>query len=200
MKAKEVLKLLNISRVTLYTYVKKGIIKTRLLSNGYYDYDEESVRNFSGNYERINVLYARVSTFKQKNDLTNQINYILKYCDQNSITIHKQFHEIASGIGLEREQLNSLLELVFGKLVKCIYITNKNRITRLSFSLFENIVSKFGTKIIVISDIINPHKQENEIIEDIISLTHILSTKMYSDRRKIKFELIKKDLELETDV
>ena len=37
MKSKEVLKLLGISRVTLWSYVKNGTIKATKLPNGYYD-------------------------------------------------------------------------------------------------------------------------------------------------------------------
>ena len=43
MKAKEVLKLLNITRVTLHNYVKNGIIKTDSKVNGFYNYNEDSV-------------------------------------------------------------------------------------------------------------------------------------------------------------
>jgi putative resolvase len=40
MKAKEVLKLLRITRVTLSSYVRKGIIEVINLPNGRYDYVE----------------------------------------------------------------------------------------------------------------------------------------------------------------
>ena len=43
MKAKEVMKLLHISRTTLYNYTKLGTIKGIKLSNGHYNYDEISV-------------------------------------------------------------------------------------------------------------------------------------------------------------
>lgn len=43
MKGKKVLKLLQVTRPTLCSYVKKGIIKTKRLPNGFYEYDEESV-------------------------------------------------------------------------------------------------------------------------------------------------------------
>ena len=41
MKSKEVLELLQISRPTLCKYVKEGIIKTSVMPNGRYDYEEE---------------------------------------------------------------------------------------------------------------------------------------------------------------
>ena len=40
MKAREVMKLLNICRTTLNHYTKNNIIKHTKLSNGYYDYDD----------------------------------------------------------------------------------------------------------------------------------------------------------------
>lgn len=43
MKAKEVMQLLDISRVTLWRYVKKGLIKIDSQINGQYRYNKESV-------------------------------------------------------------------------------------------------------------------------------------------------------------
>lgn len=45
MKAKEVIKILNISRPTLYKYVKQGLIKIDSNINGKYRYNAESVYN-----------------------------------------------------------------------------------------------------------------------------------------------------------
>ncbi len=36
---------------------------------------------------RYNVIYVRVSIYKQKNDLTNQINKLKTYCNNNKINI-----------------------------------------------------------------------------------------------------------------
>ena len=41
------------------------------LSNGYYDYDEHSVLKFIKKDNRYDVIYARVSTYKQKKDHNN---------------------------------------------------------------------------------------------------------------------------------
>ena len=77
MKAKQVLSLLRVTRATLCRYVKQGVIKVRLLPNKYYDYDEESVyKMLNKGVVRQNVIYARVSTAKQKQYLENQIEII----------------------------------------------------------------------------------------------------------------------------
>jgi putative resolvase len=194
MKAKEVMKLLNICRTTLYNYTKDNIIKTTKLSNGYYDYDEQSVLKFIKKDNRINVIYARVSTYKQKNDLFNQIKKLQTYCKNNNINIEHLYSEIASGIDLDRTELSKLLDDVFTHKIKNIYISNKDRLTRLSFKTLEALLKKFNTNIIIINDHHN-QTNDNEIFEELISLMHIFSTTMYSNRRKNKINIYKQDIE-----
>lgn len=79
MRAKQVLKILNICRTTLYKYTKDGTLKSIQLDNGYFDYDEKSVYSLLKRDERYNFIYARVSTYKQKVDLQTQINKIQTY-------------------------------------------------------------------------------------------------------------------------
>lgn len=147
MKSKDALRILNVSRVTLSSYVKLGKIKVTKLSNGYYDYDDNSIFQFIGNDKKFNVIYARVSTYKQKNDLQNQINNISDFCKLNNFIIDKTYSEISSGIDLDREQFNLLLNDVFKYKVDKIFISNKDRLTRLSFITLENIFKQFGTTI-----------------------------------------------------
>ena len=59
MKSKDVLKILGVSRVTLTSYVKKGIIKVIKLPNGYYDYDDKSIHDFLGNSKKINIVFKK---------------------------------------------------------------------------------------------------------------------------------------------
>ncbi len=194
MKAKQVLKLLNIHRVTLYNYVKSGTVSVTKLDNGTYDYDENSVFKLMKKDSRFNVLYARVSTYKQKPDLNNQINKLKTYCKDNDIIFDKIYSEISSGIDLDRIQLSNLIDDVIQLKIKNIYITHKDRLTRLSFKTLSNIFSKFNTNIIVIND--NSNKSnDHEIFDELISLLHVFSTTMYSHRRKKKVDIIKDDIE-----
>jgi len=70
MKAKEVLKILQITRPTLTKYIKDGTIKILSSHNGQYVYDDNSVYAFIGlkqkKNKRINVIYARTSNPPRK--------------------------------------------------------------------------------------------------------------------------------------
>jgi len=184
MKAKEVLSLLKISRVTLWSYTKSGKIKTTKLDNGYYDYDRTSVLKLIKSDNRYNAIYARVSTNKQSKDLDNQVKRIQKYCKDKKTKNIKIFKDIASGIELERKEFTVLLDDVFNHKVDTIYITYKDRLSRLSFKLIELMFKRFGTNIVVITNSDNQNDSKDEYLEDIISLMHSLSTKVYSKRRK----------------
>lgn len=52
MKAKEVLKELNITRSTLSKYVKQGLIKIDAVINGQYRYNKESVEKLLKNNKK----------------------------------------------------------------------------------------------------------------------------------------------------
>jgi len=194
MKAKDVLKILDISRSTLFNYVRDGKIIGTLLDNGYYDYDENSVYKLIKKDPRINVIYARVSTNKQKNDLNNQIVSINNYCKSNNISIDKIYSDIHSGMDLDRHDFNKLINDVINHKIKNIYISYKDRLTRLSFKTIQDLFLKFNTNIIVINQ--NYDKcNDNEIFEELMSIMHIFSTTMYSNRKKNKINIFKNDIE-----
>lgn len=66
--------------------------------------------------------------------------------------------------------------------------------------MINQLFKKFGTEIIVVNDIDNPKEIEKEIFEEIISLLHCFSMKMYSSRRKEKLKLVEKELILENQI
>lgn len=202
MKSSKVLKILNISRQTLVKYVKNGDIRVVMQTNKQYDYNEEDVYRKAGLSEnRVNVVYARVSTPKQKRDLENQAETLINYCNANGVKVDKVYKDIASGMNFDRKQFRSMLEDVLNYRISSIYITYKDRFSRISFDMFERLFLEYNCKIIVINKIESTAEEdEKEIFSDIISMLHCFAMKMYSRRRKKKMELIKEDLKNELDL
>jgi len=102
MKAKEVLSTLRISRATLFRYLADGKIKATKIE-GRYNYDERSVFNLINKTEKVNYVYARVSTAKQKADLENQAEKIKSFCFAKGIKIGGVYKDIGSGSLLIKE-------------------------------------------------------------------------------------------------
>lgn len=200
MKSNKVLKLLNITRPTLSRYVKEKIIKYKVQSNGFYDYDEESVyKILNKSIERKNVIYTRVSTQKQKLDLENQKKIVEKYCIENGIKISDIYSDIGSGINFDRKEFQRLLDDVVNHKISKIYITYKDRLSRVSFDMFKNLFSNFNCEIVVLNDIEDAQIIEKEIFNEIISLIHCFTMKVYSSRRKKKLKCVEDDLKIEDD-
>lgn len=194
MKAKEVLNTLRVTRVTLHRYLKNGKITAKLI-NGRYDYDAKSVYALINKIEKQNYIYARVSTPKQKNDLTNQIEKIKSFCYSKGIIINGIYKDVGSGIAFDkRNDFMKIIDDVVEYKVSSIIISNKDRLSRVGFGLFKTLFSKYGTEIIIIDETLNEKTDSEEIFEEIISLLHCFSMKLYSKRRvkKIKDVLLEK--------
>lgn len=190
MKAKQVLQLLNISQPTLGHYCKRGLIHYDLTPTGkriYHDKDVYSILN--NGQKRKNYIYARVSTISQKSDLANQLEALNSFCMNSGIQVDGVFQDVASGISFEnRKQFFELLDDVLEYKVEKVVITYKDRLSRVGFDLFYHLFRKFGTEIIVASQLGSEKLDSEEIFEEIVSLLHCYSMKMYSKRRVAKIK------------
>lgn len=201
MKAKQVLHHLQITRPTLTSYVKNGKLRVEKLHNGRYEYNNEDVFSLKTNNKlRHNVIYARVSTSNQKKDLENQINTISEFMLKNGIIQTQVFSDVASGMNLDRKQFLTLFDQIIINKIDKVFITYKDRLTRLHFEFIEKLFNTFGTSIVALNEIDSNKSTEQEFFEDLTSMIHSFSMKMYSKRRKQKLELIAKDLKLESKI
>ena len=199
MKANEVLKLLNITRPTLCTYIKKGYIKATKTPTGVYNYDEDSVLAFVGlKKSRKNtkiISYTRVSTQGQKSQLTEQTNRVYNYCISKGIDLTEQITDIKSGMSFDRKGFQQLcMEVIQGR-VQLVIIENKDRLVRFGYEIVEGLFKYFGTTILVINDEVSNKTYEQELTEDFISIIHYFTAKSYSHRRKLN--KLKRELESE---
>ena len=199
MKSKDVLKLLKITRPTLCRWVKEGKLRAIKINKTVLDYNEDDVFKLAGIENRANaVIYARVSTQQQESSLNNQIETLKQYANSNGFCINKIYKDISSGLNFDRVEFQLLLLDVIQYKIKTIFITNKDRLSRISFNMWKELFNYFNCNIVVLNDIkeIN-ESEEKEIFSDIISMIHCFAMKMNSKRRKNKLKLIQENLEVE---
>lgn len=190
MRAKEVMKVLHISNPTLSRYVTQGWIRATRLPNGRYNYDEDSVYEFlNAGVPRKNYLYGRVSIPKQKKDLENQIELLKMFCFGNGIKVDGVFQDVASGISFEkRDEFFQLLDEVIDRRVKAVYVTYKGTISTVGFDLFYYLFKKFGTEIVVLSEVGSTEPDSEEVLKEVVSLLNCYSTKLCSKKRVAKIK------------
>jgi putative resolvase len=189
MNAKEVKKILGITQPTLSKYAKEGKIKFTKINNYCYFYDPDSVYALIGNKKNINdrmiVSYARVSTISQKDQLISQSQRIYDSTISRGLKLDKQYEDVKSGMDFNRNGFKELLKNVVQNKIEIIVIENKDRLMRFNFETLEYIFSLYGTKILVLNDLIENKTYEKELTQDLISIIHYFTMKSYSHRRKL---------------
>ncbi len=190
MKAKEVLELLDITQPTLGNYCRKGLIRYEISPTGKRIYNNNDVYAIlNKGSKRFNYIYARVSTPEQKNELSRQVESLNNFCINNGISVDSVFKDVASDILFdERNEFFKLLDDVLDYKVAKLVVTCKDRLSRGGFELLCHLFKKFGTEIIVASQIRSEELDSEEILEEIMNLLHCYSMKIYSRRGVAKIK------------
>ncbi|MCP4107793.1 MAG: recombinase family protein [Desulfobacteraceae bacterium] len=82
--------------------MKEQKIKAVKTPSGRYEYNDDNVLRYAGKTrEHFNIVCARVSTQKQKTDLTNQIEKLETFCARG-IKTDFVFKDIAGGIQFQK--------------------------------------------------------------------------------------------------
>ena len=195
-KPKDFAELLGVSVKTLQRWDRDGILKANRTPTDrrYYTYDQ--YLQFKGiqteNDIRDTVIYARVSTRNQKDDLQNQVEFLKQFCNAKGIIVNQCVEDFGSGLNYNRKKWNRLLDEVMANKIKAIVISNKDRFIRFGYDWFEKFCEKFNTKIIIVNNkTLSPNE---ELVQDIISILRVFSCRLYG-LRKYKNQ-IKEDEEI----
>lgn len=184
-KPKDFAELLGISVKTLQRWDRDGILKANRTPTDrrYYTYDQ--YLQFKGIQTesdiRDTVIYARVSTRNQKDDLQNQVDFLKQFCNAKGIIVNQCIEDFGSGLNYNRKKWNKLLDDIMENRIKTIVITNKDRFIRFGYDWFEKLCEKFNTKIIIVNnETLSP---DEELVQDIISILHVFSCRLYGLRK-----------------
>ena len=189
LRPKEVCQRLGISYATLREYVKKGYIKPVILQSGKWRFREEDVEKLMGIVrKRKIILYARVSSNTQKDDLVNQV----KYLEENVKDYDQVITDIGSGLNMKRKGFLKLLRMILNNEVSKVVVAYPDRLVRFGFEILEEVCKAHNCEIVVLNN--EDKTPEQELIEDLISILVSFSRKLYGMRSN-KYEKVKKCVE-----
>ena len=179
-KPKEFAELLNVTVKTLQRWDReKTLVANRTPTNRrYYTYDQ--YLQFKGigrdTDSRKIVIYTRVSTKNQADDLENQ-----QYVNAKGLIVDEIIRDYGSGLNYNRKKWNQLLNEVMENKIKMIFISHKDRFVRFGFDWFEKFCNKFNVEIVVVkNEKLSPHE---ELVQDIVSILHVFSCRLYGLRK-----------------
>ena len=164
---------LGVHSNTLRKWAKEGKIEFITAASGQRRYN---VDGYLGTAKQLEtVCYCRVSSYKQKDDLERQVEFMSeKYPDARIVK------DIGSGLGFKRKGLLSILESACSGDSISLVVAYKDRLARWGYDIIKWIVERSGGKIVVLNRIeLSP---ESELTNDLLSILHVFSCRMHGLR------------------
>ena len=196
MRISEFAKRIGVHPITVRRMIKRGVLKPLVTPSGQYRFTEEHVKQVLGIKENKNgkvVIYARVSTQKQRRYLDNQVEVCKQFLASKGLQIDEVITDIASSFNFKRKGLNRLLDMCFNGEVKTVCIYSKDRFSRVAYELFEQILKRLGVEILVVdnSERLTTNEQIKDAVEEMISFIHHITSKIYGSRSYKRREIEK---------
>ncbi|MEM1962339.1 MAG: IS607 family transposase [Sulfolobales archaeon] len=191
LRPREVCEKLGVSYSTLRRWIEAGYVKAIRAVGGKYRVPESEVRRIleSRAKEIRAVVYARVSSHDQGEDLERQVRYLLEYCASKGYRVVEVLTDVASGLKTDRKGLRKLFELVTSRQVEVVVVTYRDRLTRFGFEYLEYFFNQHGARIEVVFGE-EPKDAHQELVEDLIEIITSFAGKLYGMRSRRKKKLV----------
>lgn len=200
-KISEACDIIGVKPGILRQWDARGLIKTIRTPGGMRLFDISTINpsiTIKKTNERSVVLYSRVSSAKQKDDLARQKEYIRdnlpdKYtgCKINNIS------DIGSGINFKRPGLLQVLGSVKEGTISTIVVASKDRLARFGIELIEWMCQQYGTKILVLDS--EDSTPENELGKDLMAIVQVYCCRWNGQRRYSKTQKQVPQVEIESN-
>ena len=121
------------------------------------------------------VLYARVSSADQRDDLDRQAGRLAEWATQHDYRPDEVVKEVGSGLNGNRRQLR---RLIGDASVGAIIVEHRERLCRFGFECIEAALSARGCRILVVDD----GEVEDDLVRDVTEVMTFLCARLYGRR------------------
>lgn len=169
----------GISYLTAYRYFINGDLKGIQMPSGTILIDVEDlvmVDEVKTN-NRV-VLYTRVSSSENKNNLNSQLERIRNYATAKGYNIIDEVMEVGGGLNDNRKKLTDLL--INSHKWDKIIVKHKDRFARFGLNYIKLLLKKEGKEIEIVNEVMN---EREDIMQDFVSIVTCFSSKLYGLRR-----------------
>ena len=168
---------------TIRRWEQEGRLQSKRLPSGHRYFDEADVQRILGRLpeKRLTVVYCRVSSAGQKDDLASQVQAMEQYALASGIAVDEWIPEVGGGMNFKRKKFQALLDRLMRGEIARLLIAHKDRLMRFGFDLFEHLATYYGCEIIVVNqESLSP---QQEMVEDLMTIVHTFSCRLYGMRK-----------------
>lgn len=174
---------LGVTAQTVKNWIYAGKLHTLRTVGGEHRIPESEIQRVLGVEpdRKKNVVYSRVSTQGQKNDLVVQEKLLENYAIEKGFSNIVKINDIGSGLNQKRRGLLNLFKMIDNNEIDTIIVNYKDRLTRFGFDYLVSYFKSHGVSVIVINEteVQDPHK---ELVDDLIAIVTSFSGKIYGMR------------------
>jgi len=186
LSAQQIKELFGIHRNTLLKWEKGGLLQPVRTPGGRRRYRKKDIEKLLGiceeEIEKADViLYARVSTKKQKEYLRNQIERLECFAREKGWN-YEVISEIASGVNEKRGGLKKLLNKVKRGEVKKVVIEYPDRLARFGYEYLKFFLESSGVELVIVNGKENEEDRHRELAEDLIAIVTFFAARIYGSR------------------
>lgn len=136
------------------------------------------------------VIYARVSSSENKNNLESQAQRLIDYCNAKGWGVDKIVKEIGSGLNDNRKQLANILnDLSLNRIV----VEHKDRFSRFGLNYIELLLKMQNRELIIVNKV---NDDKEDLMQDFVSIITSFTARLYGLRRsKRRTEQLIKELQ-----
>jgi len=179
----KVCELLGISLSTAYRWIKSGKLKEEFRTLGNHRrFNLSSIHSqfIPSSNNKLTVLYSRVSSHDQKQDLITQQSKLLHFAQINHFNNIKVISDLGSGLNFKKSGLNHLLQLILTQQIQTLIINHKDRLLRFGSELIFKLCDFYHIKVIILED--KSLSFEETLTHDVIELMTVFCAKLYGKR------------------
>lgn len=159
---------------TIWDWIAKGLVKTEKDATGHtWIIEDES----NPKKELDVVVYARVSSSENKDNLDTQAERLISYCNAKGYKVKKVVKEIGSSLNDNRPKLEKIL---LDKGIDIIVVEHKDRLARFGLNYIQKLLELDGRKIEIVNEI---EGEKEDLVQDFISIITSFCARIYGNRR-----------------
>ena len=110
-----------------------------------------------------------------------QIAFLRQFANARGVIIDRVVTDIGSDLNFKRKHWNELIREAEQGHIHAIYIAHKDRFVRFGYDWFKAHLAEHGTELIVLNN--EDLSPEKEMIQDLISIIHVFSCRIYGLRK-----------------
>lgn len=129
---------------------------------------------------RTTLLYARVSSHDQKDDLVRQVALLESFSAANGWT-YEVLQDLGSGLNYRKKGLRLLIKRICSGDVCRLVITHRDRLLRFGSELVFALCEQFGTEVVMVNASEDVTFEE-ELVQDVLEIITVFSARLYGSR------------------